>query len=234
MAQHSSSDKELVSYERELVFPKSVRILHWLRAIAIVALVGTGAYIAWPFFVRPGDTNTLVQGWIRYVHLLVGFAFVGITLLRGYLFIFSKETKERASFKDIFSLKSWIIQMKSYLWMGHLDKAGIYGPLQLTAYVGITVLAALASLSGLVLYAYVYHHGLGGAIRPMADAIVSLVGGLARVRYWHHIFAWAFVIFIPAHIYMVIWSGLRFNHNSVEVIITGYDYHKHPAPKADA
>ena len=229
MAHHS--EKDVVTYEREMVFPLSVRILHWLRAFAIVALALTGAYIAWPFFMRAGDTNTLVQGWIRYVHLLVGFVFIGVTLVRGYLFLFAKETRERASFKDLISIKSWITQMKSYFWVGHLDKAGIYGPLQLTAYAGITVLAILASITGLVLYAYVYHHGLGGALRPAADMVVNLAGGLARVRYWHHVLAWAFVIFIPIHIYMVVWTGLRFKHNSVEVIITGYNYHKQPAKK---
>ncbi|MTI14551.1 Ni/Fe-hydrogenase, b-type cytochrome subunit [Sansalvadorimonas verongulae] len=214
-----------------MIFPISVRILHWLRALAIVALALTGAYIAWPMFERPDDTNTLVQGWVRYLHLLTGFVFIGVTLVRGYLFLFTKETRERASFRDVFSLKSWIIQIKSYFWRGHLDKAGIYGPLQLTVYFGITVLAILASISGLVLYAYVYHHGLGGALRPMADMVVHFMGGLARVRYWHHVFAWAFVIFIPIHIYMVVWTGIRFKHNSVEVIITGYDYHKQPVKK---
>ena len=31
--------------------------------------------------------------------------------------------------------------------------------------------------------------------------------------------------FIPIHIYLVIWSAIRFKHGALDVMFTGYDYH---------
>jgi len=33
------------------------------------------------------------------------------------------------------------------------------------------------------------------------------------------------LIFIPIHIYMVVWSAIRFKHGGIDVMFTGYDYH---------
>ncbi|MGS0730811.1 Ni/Fe-hydrogenase, b-type cytochrome subunit, partial [Shewanella sp. 0m-11] len=31
---------------------------------------------------------------------------------------------------------------------------------------------------------------------------------------------------VVIHVYMAVWSGIRFKHNSVDSIVSGYDYHK--------
>ena len=55
--------------------------------------------------------------------------------------------------------------------------------------------------------------------------IEVLMGGLATVRLIHHITMWGFLIFIPVHVYMVVWSAIRFKHGGLDVMFTGYDYH---------
>ncbi|MCL1095294.1 Ni/Fe-hydrogenase, b-type cytochrome subunit [Shewanella kaireitica] len=213
-------------YQRELVFGAAIRIFHWLRALAILILVITGFYISWPFLVAPESSDVLVQGYIRAAHQIFGFLLVSITLVRAYLFFFGKSDIERRSFKDVLSPKSWVTQLKSYLWMGHLDKAGVYGPLQFVTYFAISVVAFLICVTGLVLYANVYHQGLGGMIGGMANWVTMMMGGLAPVRIWHHYFTWVFIIFVVIHVYMAVWTGIRFKHNSVDSIVSGYDYHK--------
>lgn len=213
-------------YQRELVFGAAIRIFHWLRALAILILVITGFYISWPFLVAPESSDVLVQGYIRAVHQIFGFLLVSITLVRAYLFFFGKSDIERRSFKDVLSPKSWITQLKSYLWMGHLDKAGVYGPLQFVTYLAISIVAFLICVTGLVLYANVYHQGLGGMLGGMANWVTMMMGGLAPVRIWHHYFTWVLIIFVVIHVYMAVWSGIRFKHNSVDSIVSGYDYHK--------
>ena len=213
-------------YQRELVFGAAIRIFHWLRALAILILVITGFYISWPFLVAPESSDVLVQGYIRAAHQIFGFLLVSITLVRAYLFFFGKSDIERRSFKDVLSPKSWLTQLKSYLWMGHLDKAGVYGPLQFVTYFAISVVAFLICVTGLVLYANVYHQGLGGMLGGMANWVTMMMGGLAPVRIWHHYFTWVFIIFVVIHVYMAVWSGIRFKHNSVDSIVSGYDYHK--------
>ncbi|GIU53043.1 hypothetical protein TUM4249_26840 [Shewanella sp. KT0246] len=128
--------------------------------------------------------------------------------------------------KDVMSIKSWITQIKSYIWMGHLDKAGVYGPLQFVTYVAISFVALFMCITGLVLYANVYHEGLGGIIWDVSAWFTAIMGGLAQVRIWHHILTWVFIVFMVIHVYMAVWSGIRFKHNSVDSIVSGYDYHK--------
>ncbi|CAM3953296.1 Ni/Fe-hydrogenase, b-type cytochrome subunit [Shewanella aquimarina] len=214
-----------VPYERAFIFSAAIRIFHWLRALSILVLVITGFYIAWPFLVAPSNSDVLVQGWVRFAHLIFGFVLCAITLARAYLFFFSKSDIERRSFKDVTSVNSWIVQLKSYLWMGHLDKKGVYGPLQFVTYFAVSVIAALICITGLALYANVYHLGLGGMLADMAAWLTGAMGGLAQVRIWHHYFTWVFIIFVVIHVYMAVWTGIRFKHNSVDSIVSGYDYH---------
>ncbi|QSX32030.1 Ni/Fe-hydrogenase, b-type cytochrome subunit [Shewanella avicenniae] len=214
-----------VPFEQVKVFSAAIRIFHWLRALAITVLVATGFYISWPFVVGAASTDVLVQGWIRFSHLIFGFVLCAITLARAYLYFFSKSDIERRSMKDVMSVKSWITQLKSYLWMGKLHKAGVYGPLQYVTYLMVSVMAFLICISGLVLYANIYHEALGGSLWGIASWCTELLGGLAWVRIWHHYITWVFVIFVVIHVYMAVWTGIRFKHNSVDAIVSGYDYH---------
>ncbi|GAA5190728.1 Ni/Fe-hydrogenase, b-type cytochrome subunit [Ferrimonas gelatinilytica] len=213
-------------YTRDYVFSPAIRIMHWLRALSIVLLVATGFYIAWPFLTPYGGTDNLQQGWVRMVHLIAGFMLVAITLARAYLYFFSRSNIERRSFRDVMSAKSWVVQLKSYLWMGQLHKAGAYGPLQFVTYLAVTLVILFMCLSGLTLHANVYHEGLGGMLYPFAEWFTGLMGGLAAVREWHHIMTWVFIIFLVIHVYMAVWSGIRFKQNSVDAIVSGYDVHK--------
>ena len=100
---------------RTLVFSPAIRIFHWLRALSILVLVVTGFYISWPFLATPDSSDVLVQGWIRFAHLMGGFLLTAITLVRFYLYFFSRSDIERRSFRDVMNIKSWITQLKSYL-----------------------------------------------------------------------------------------------------------------------
>ncbi|QSX28502.1 Ni/Fe-hydrogenase, b-type cytochrome subunit [Shewanella cyperi] len=219
--------QEVREFKRTLVFTGALRAAHWLRAAAITVLLISGFYLAWPFLVAPENSDVLVQGWIRFGHLIAGFLLCAVTAVRTYLFFFSRYDVERRSVRDLFSLKSWIAQLKSYFWIGQLKKAGVYGPLQLLVYTGIAVASIFICITGLTLYAQVYHLGMGGMLSDFAAWITSVMGGLASVRLWHHYVAWVFIVFLVLHIYMAVWTGIRFKHNSVEVIVSGYDYHRH-------
>ncbi|QFU22567.1 Ni/Fe-hydrogenase, b-type cytochrome subunit [Shewanella eurypsychrophilus] len=215
------------THTRHQIFSPAIRVFHWLRALSILVLVITGFYISWPFLVAPETNDIQVQSYIRFAHLVFGFVLTAVTLVRMYLFFFSKSDIERRSFKDVINPKSWVTQLKSYMWSGHLHKAGIYGPLQFMTYLAISVVAIFICITGLALYANVYHQGMGGAIWEISNWFIAQMGGLAPVRTWHHYLTWVFIIFTLIHVYMAVWSGIRFKHNSVDSIVSGYDYHKH-------
>ena len=218
--------EKYVTDHPDFVYSSSNRILHWTRALVITGLIITGFYIADPFLSPEGSTEKLLFAeWAKW-HYLFGFILISAGLLRIYLFFFGKDRDgELRSLKDVFSIKSWNIQLKSYFFIGELRKKGIYGPLQFLTYFAITVLVIIASVTGLVLYVHVYHQGIGGWLYEPMRAVEAWMGGLATVRYIHHITMWGYLIFIPIHIYLVIWSAIRFKHGALDVMFTGYDYH---------
>ena len=221
------SEKEICITEYpDFVYSSANRILHWIRALVITGLTITGFYIAKPFLSPGKSSDELLFAEWAFWHYLFGFILVAGGLIRIYLFFFGKDSNgELRSLKDVFSLKSWLTQLKSYFFVGELQKKGLYGPLQFVTYFAITVLVILSSVTGLVLYVYVYHQGLGGFLYEPMDAIGVWMGGLANVRLIHHITMWGFLIFIPIHVYLVIWSAIRFKHGALDVMFTGYDYH---------
>jgi Ni/Fe-hydrogenase 1 B-type cytochrome subunit len=220
-----NSELEAVEHV-SFVYSSTNRILHWIRAVVITGLAITGFYIANPFLSPGESTDDLVYGAWVYWHLVFGFILIASGLLRIYLFFFGTDSKgELLSLKDELSMKSWITQLKSYFFIGELKKKGIYGPLQFLSYTVIMALIVIASLTGLILYVHVYHEGLGAFLYEPMRVVEVWMGGLAMVRLYHHITMWGFLIFIPIHVYMVVWSAIRFKHGGLDVMFTGYDYH---------
>ncbi|CAA6805443.1 MAG: Quinone-reactive Ni/Fe hydrogenase, cytochrome b subunit [uncultured Sulfurovum sp.] len=219
-------EEKYTSDHPDFVYSSGNRILHWIRALVITGLIITGFYIADPFLSPEGSTDKLLYAeWTNW-HIILGFILISSGMLRIYLFFFGKDSEgELRSLKDVFSIKSWITQLKSYFFIGELRKKGFYGPLQFLTYFAIMVLVVVASVTGLILYVHVYHQGVGGLLYDSMRVLEAWMGGLANVRYIHHITMWGYLIFIPIHIYLVIWSAIRFKHGALDVMFTGYDYH---------
>lgn len=238
--------KELHMHEE---FSGLTRIFHWIRALCIFTLIATGFYIAYPFIASNphatqatlnatiggevvlsqsmGAVNTsYLQAYIRSVHLIMGFVLIAISFFRVYLFIFDKKSlPERISFHQVLQPKVWIAQIKTYIFIGkhpHID--GAYNPLQFATYFFLGVLVLLISLTGVVLYYNVYDDGLGAILHACFKWVEVLFGGLANVRQIHHIVTWAFVIFIPVHIYLAVWNSVKYPNGGVDAIVSGMRY----------
>ncbi|PAF42004.1 Ni/Fe-hydrogenase, b-type cytochrome subunit [Helicobacter sp. 11S03491-1] len=223
----TSNGKKFQAYKE---FSGLTRIFHWIRAFAIFGLIFTGFYIAFPFLQSqpsPQPTNFL-QAYIRSWHLFLGFALIGVSIFRLYLFIFDRASRlERVSFYQCLSPKVWIEQIKVYLWVGkHPHIKGAYNPLQFVTYFILAVLTLIICLTGVVLYYNVYHNGLGSVLEDYFKWFEVMCGGLANVRLIHHIVTWAFIIFIPVHIYMVIWNSLKYPNGGADAMISGLRYKK--------
>lgn len=228
MKNSSCEDKREFQAYKE--FSGLTRIFHWIRAFSIFGLIFTGFYIAFPFLQpepSPQPTNFL-QAYVRSWHLFLGFALIGVSIFRVYLFIFDKTSHpERISFLQCLSPRVWIDQIKVYLLVGkHPHIEGAYNPLQFVTYFILAVLVLIISLTGVVLYYNVYHNGLGAVLEICFKWFEVLCGGLANIRMIHHIVTWAFIIFIPVHIYMVVWNSLRYPNGGADAMISGLRYKK--------
>ena len=53
-----------------------------------------------------------------------------------------------------------------------------------------------------------------------------MLGGLAIVRYVHHIFTWLFILFIIVHVYMAFWYDAILKEGTVSSMISGVLYER--------
>ncbi len=202
----------------------ALRFNHWASALCIFTLIGTGLYIARPFTVYHGETiDKFFMGQIRYIHLLMGLFLVLLFLQRIYLAFFSRF---HADWKDFFAwtdFKNLWTQIKFYILISEERPQHnyLYGPLQSVAYGGVMILLLLICVTGLILTGAGYDAGMISYIYHALLPVENALGGLAMVRWIHHIVTWLFIIFIVIHIYMAFWYDVVFKEGTVSSIISG-------------
>jgi Ni/Fe-hydrogenase 1 B-type cytochrome subunit len=206
-----------------------IRINHWGMVISIFILIVTGFYIAGPFTVYEGETvKKFFMGDVRFIHILFGVFLSFIFIWRVYLAFFSKF---HADWKDFFAFTDWpntIKQLKFYALVSKepAEHKYLYGPMQSLAYGGLMVMILFIVLTGVILMGAGYHAGLTALIYKMVKPFENLMGGLAMVRWIHHILTWCFVLFIVVHIYMAFWYDVMFKQGTVSSMISGIVYKK--------
>jgi Ni/Fe-hydrogenase 1 B-type cytochrome subunit len=201
---------------RVYVWELPVRIYHWLNALAIIALIVTGFWIADPPALMSNQeaSNRFLFGWVRYIHFIASYIFFFNFLFRIYWgFVGNKyaDWKQFIPTSKRFIREMWNVfkidilmlkkngQQQEHLSVGHNAMAGfIYF---------LTFLAFLVQcLTGFGLYA-----GMSGWWLPKLFAWVPAVfGGDILTRQIHHWTMWFFILFAVVHVYLV------FYHDYVE------------------
>ena len=202
----------------------AMRINHWAMALSIFILIASGFYIASPFTVSSGETvYKFLMGNVRYVHILFGVFLVFLFLWRVYLAFFSRF---HADWKDFFAwadVKATIEQIKFYLLIRKdaPEHKMLYGPMQSLAYIGLMFMVFVIVVTGLILMGAGYHAGLTALCYKILRPIENLMGGLAVVRYIHHLFTWFFILFIVVHIYMAFWYDAVLKQGTISSMVSG-------------
>jgi Ni/Fe-hydrogenase 1 B-type cytochrome subunit len=206
-----------------------IRINHWGMVISIFILIATGFYIAGPFTVSEGETvGKFFMGNVRFVHILFGVFLTFIFIWRVYLAFFSKF---HADWKDFFAFTDWpntVKQLKFYALVSKepAEHKYLYGPMQSLAYGGLMFMLLLIVLTGVILMGAGYHAGLTGLVYKIVKPFEYMMGGLATVRWFHHILTWGFILFIVVHIYMAFWYDVIFKQGTVSSMISGIVFKK--------
>ena len=206
----------------------SLRINHWCVAISIFVLIVTGFYIADPYTISSGETvDKFFMGNVRFVHILFGTFLIFLSIWRLYLAFFSRFHADWRDFLAWTDIKATIEQIKFYLLISeHPEKKYLYGPMQALAYTGCWFLGVVTTVTGLILMGAGYHAGLTSIASFVLKPIENLLGGLAMVRYVHHIFTWFFILFIVVHIYMAFWYDAVLKQGTVSSMIGGTTFKK--------
>lgn len=203
-----------------------VRLTHWLNAIFLIGMIGSGLqiYIAYAHFgphdavyqlPNPFDASRWhIPGSVRLGGWLAGglrwhFTLAWPFVLTGaaYLLYLVVSGEWRALLFRPRDVKGSVEMMKYYLRVrkDHPPQ-GKHNPLQKSAYTFILLLAILSILTGFAI------------AKPVHLAfLTSLFGGYQLSRYWHFVAVWTFCAFVVVHVVMVFVADPA----SMRAILTG-------------
>jgi len=67
-----------------------------------------------------------------------------------------------------------------------------------------------------------YHAGLTAIGYTVLRPLENLMGGLAVVRYIHHVFTWLFILFVVVHVYMAFWHDAILKQGTISSMVSGH------------
>lgn len=200
-----------------------IRAMHWTAVIALLVLVVTGLYIGKPYFMTSGEASShFLMGWVRFSHFLAAAVLVMTAIVRVY-WLFMGNRYERLAALFPVRKRDWsnLVQMVRFYLMVKPEQAPKYlghNPLQQLSYTAIYGVAAVMVLTGFALYG---QSNPGGVIYSLTNWMGRLLGGMQVVRFIHHALTWAFLIFVPLHVYLAIRADHLERTGVISSIISG-------------
>lgn len=199
--------------------PFIIRICHWVNALSLFVLAGSGLQIfrAFPSFGAKIPEKVLIEwpkslaigGWLGGAlqwHLTFMWIYVGTGVLYLGYQIFSGDYKHVLLVPRDFS-GVWPM-VRHYFFFG--PKPAVretYNPLQKSAYTSVFILGVLSVATGFAIW------------KPIQCSWLSLMmGGFHYARLWHFVVMWAMLLFVFGHLIMVVLHGW----NNFVSMLTGW------------
>ena len=208
-----------------------VRATHWVNALALVIMIGSGLRIfnAYPAFARKGESfccypfeGDRIPAWLTFGGWLAGarhwhFAAMWLLVANGLVYLgfiylhgeWRDLVPRRGLARDSLEMvKFYLGRRKTH------PRQGKHNALQRTVYFALPWVAAAAILTGVAIW------------KPVQLApITHLVGGYVWARYWHFVVMLALVALSFGHVFMV----FAVDPYALRSIVTGgYDDSKSP------
>lgn len=200
-----------------------IRAMHWIAVLSLLVLVVTGFYIGQPYFMTGGEASShFLMGWVRFAHFTAAGVLVMTAIVRMY-WLFMGNRYERLAALFPVRRRDWVNlgRMVKFYLMIRPEQAPKYlghNPLQQLSYTLIYAAAAVMVVTGFALYGQANPDGL---IYSLTNWIGPLFGGMPVVRFVHHVLTWAFLIFIPIHVYLAIRADHLERTGVISSIISG-------------
>ena len=192
----ASLDAAAASPTPAIIHPRWVRITHWVNAIAMIVMVGSGweIYNASPLFPFAFPKSITLGGWLAGA-LLWHFAAMWVLAINGLIYVALGLLTGRFHRKLLpISPASVIADTKAALMfrLSH-DDISVYNSVQRLLYAGVIVAGVVIVLSGLALW------------KPVQlQELTALFGGYEASRYVHFFAMAAIVGFLLIHVVLAI------------------------------
>lgn len=207
--------------KRIYVWELPVRLTHWINVISIVLLSFTGFYIGRPF-IHAIHTSQYYVGWMRFIHLTIGYVFLISCLVRLY---WSFAGNQYASWRvynpfSIKKVKELVGITKFYLLIDE-EHQPVVGHSACATYVygGLFVLYIIEFLSGFALTSQSYPHSV---LWTVLGGWVLLIFDAQTVRLYHHFVMWLMIAFAILHIYISVFLESKERSGMLTSIFSGY------------
>ncbi len=208
--------------------PFIVRFCHWVNAVALFVLVGSGLQIfrAFPSFGAKIPQKDLIHwpkafaigGWLGGAlqwHLTFMWIYISSGLLYLCYQMFTGHYKQILFVKrDIGEI--WPMIHHYFFFGPKPPEREAYNALQKQAYTSAIILGALSVLTGLAIWKPVQFSWLAG-----------MMGGFHWARLWHFLVMWAMLAFVFGHLVMVAIHGW----NNFFSMLTGWKKNPEYLPK---
>lgn len=200
--------------------PASLRIWHWLNALAMTGILGTvllrKTFLSWRTNAQvienevrelggaiSADQAANIAKTIRAPmwdwHYVFGFALIGLLAMRIAIAVHSRSQMP--------VLNAWKAFQRFRELPGSRKAAGAHHVMVQVGYVVFYMMLLLMSISGTVMY---FAEPLGVA----KETVAAIKGN-------HELLMWFFVVFVPAHIFGVVVAELRGDRGLVSDMIHG-------------
>jgi thiosulfate reductase cytochrome b subunit len=179
-----------------VIHPRWVRITHWINALAIIVMIGSGwqIYNASPLFPFTFPRGITIGGWLAGA-LLWHFAAMWVLVINGIVYVTLGIVTGRFRRKLLPIRPSDVIADVRAALAGHLahDDLSVYNAVQRLLYLGVILAGVLVVLTGLSIW------------KPaQLQELTALFGGYDAARYVHF-FAMATIAgFIGIHVVMAL------------------------------
>jgi thiosulfate reductase cytochrome b subunit len=197
----------VIARPKEPVHPAYVRVTHWINAVAIVAMIGSGweIYNASPLFPFVFPKSITLGGWLAGA-LLWHFAAMWLLVANGLLYVILGLVTGRFG-RRLLPLRpaDFIRDLRAAL-SGRLayDDLSVDNAVQKALYIGVILAGILIVVSGLSIW------------KPVQlRELTALFGGYDTARFVHFFTMAAIVVFLAIHVVMAIivpkslWAMIR-------------------------
>ena len=207
------------------VYEAPVRLWHWVMALAMVVLAGTGYLIGSPPPAIGGEAvHSYFFAWIRTIHFISAWVFAVFFAVRVYWVfvgnhharsIFAPPIFSAAWWRGLFSQLAYYLFLKreSDLWVGHNPLA------QIAMFLMYTLGALFMIVTGFALYSEQW--GWGTVPMQLFGWVFVLFGDPQMVRTLHHLGMWYLLLFTLIHVYMVFREDIMSGESVIGTMING-------------
>jgi thiosulfate reductase cytochrome b subunit len=176
------------------IHPVWLRITHWINAVAVVMMIGSGweIYNASPLFPFSFPRTITIGGWLAGA-LLWHFAAMWLFVVNGLVYVTLRVLTGRFRRKLLPISPSAVIADASAALKGKLshDDLSVYNAVQKLLYIGVILAGVVVVLSGLAIW------------KPVQlQELTALFGGYDFARYVHFAAMAAIVGFLLIHVIM--------------------------------